>query len=76
MTRTARMLVGAWVVLLGWGILVVMLAKVVGRVPLWAVSFLTVPYVGESIRYFYILLAPITIAYGIRSLYCRGMKSR
>ena len=76
MTTTARIVVAAWAVLFGWGLFVVAVAKLFGRVPRWAVSFLTVPYVGDSIRYFYILLAPITIVYGVRLLYRRGMKKR
>ena len=75
MTTTGRVLAGIWAVLIGYVVLLVLLAKIFGRVPMWAVSFLAVPYVGNSIRYFIILLlTPVSIVYGIRAIYRLGMK--
>lgn len=75
MTTTSRVLAGLWAVLVGYVVLLAVLAKIFGRVPMWAVSFLAVPYVGESIRYFIVLLlAPVSIVYGIRAIYRLGMK--
>lgn len=73
MTRTARVLLGAWAAFLGYIVVVLLFAKLFGRVPTWVIS----SYVVNSIRYSAILLlTPVTIIYAICVVYRRGMKNR
>ncbi len=68
------MLIGAWAVISGYAVILMLTVSIFGRIPAWMVSFWRIPYLGQSVKFFLVSSLLVLIGYGIRALYRQGMK--
>ena len=69
-----RVLIASWAALAAYLICVAALALMLGRTPDWLLSPLRLHWLAELIKWFYIFVLIVSVAYAIRVVYRAGME--